>query len=877
MKRFFYIVILLVLLGLPFEALAQAYINGTISDRELGEPMPGVRISYVEHPGTMAVSDVNGHYRITARKGTLSFSIIGYEPYAVNIERVRSQRINVKLLTTDNAMKEVVVTEKKGKYTRKNNPAVDFVRRVIEAKDSNDLRRHDFLSYQKYEKTTLALNEFTEKVFEDEHFKRMPFLREHVEVCTETGKLVLPLVVDEMVSRQIYRRDPQSEKTIVIGKRSEGITDLINTGDIVNGMLADCFTDVDIYEDVVRLLQYPFVSPIASKGAVNFYRYYLTDTLMVGNDPCIRLDFAPNNPQDFGFTGSLFVLADSSYQLRRAHLTIPARSDVNFVEQMDIVQDFQRLPTGERVVTDNKMIVQLMLASFIQKAQVERTVSYKNFEFTPIANREFKIRGDVKEESSARMRDEQFWEDSRPAPLTEGEGQIKLFLKRLQDMKGMKFIIWIAKAFIENYVETSINPKHPSKVDIGPINTMIGSNFVEGFRLRASAQTTANLSRHWFLRGYVKYGFGDKRWKGLGEVTYSFNKKDYLPREFPVHNLSFSYQNDVMSPCDKFIQADKDNVFFALKWAPVKHMNYFERFRLFYDKEWENGVRLGLQLRHERNEGAGELFYQTLENGRQFGNDLEWQPDPEGQTIKRIKFSEAVFSLTYQPGATYVNTKQRRLATNHDTPVLGLAHTVGIKGVLGGDYNYNFTEVSVYKRFWLRSWGKMDCLAKGGVQWNKVPYPLLIMPAANLSYIMDAYSFRLMNNMEFINDRYASLMLSWDMNGKILNRIPLIQKLKWREFLGVNMLWGTLSDKNNPFLASHMNDASLMFFPGLYRKDGGFDFISHKMSPKKPYVEVMVGVHNVFKFFHVEYVHRLTYVHHDTQKWGIRFTFQASF
>ena len=49
------------------------------------------------------------------------------------------------------------------------------------------------------------------------------------------------------------------------------------------------------------------------------------------------------------------------------------------------------------------------------------------------------------------------------------------------------------------------------------------------------------------------------------------------------------------------------------------------------------------------------------------------------------------------------------------------------------------------------------------------------------------------------------------------------------------------------------------------------------MSPKKPYVEVMVGVHNVFKFFHVEYVHRLTYVHHDTQKWGIRFTFQASF
>lgn len=839
--------------------------------------MPGVRISYIEYPRTMAVSDVKGNYRIAARKGTLTFSIIGYEQYSLKIEKIRAQHVNVKLVAGDNAMKEIVVTEKKGKYSRKNNPAVDFMRRVIETKDSSDLYRHDYVSYQKYEKMTLAFNEFTDKVFEEDHFKRLPFLKEHVEVCPETGKLILPLTIDERVSRQIYRRDPRTEKTIIIGKRREGITDFINTGDIVNNMMADCFTDVDIYEDEVRLLQYPFISPISSKKGISFYRFYMADTLFVDNRQCIKVDFTPNNPQDFGFSGSLYVLADSSYQIHKAHLTIPSRSDVNFVEQMDIIQDFQLLPSGERVVVDNKMIIQLKLVSFVQKFQVERTVRYTDFDFTQIPDRSFKIRGDVKEESSAQMRDDEFWETYRPAPLSESENQMGLLLTRLQNMKGMKYILWVAKAFIENYVETSINPKHPSKVDIGPINTMIGSNWVEGFRLRASAQTTANLSPHWFLKGYVKYGFGDKRWKGMGEITYSFNKKNYLPREYPVHNLSLSYQNDVMSPCDKFLQADKDNVFFALKWAPVKHMNYFERIRLFYDREWENGLRMGVQLRREWNEGAGELFYQTLANGRQDGTDQTWHPDPMGQTLKRIVFTEAVFSLNFQPGATYVNTKQRRLATNNDTPILGLSHTVGIKGLLGGQYNYNFTEASVYKRFWLRSWGKVDCLVKGGLQWNKIPFPLLIMPAANLSYIMDPYSFRLMENMEFLNDRYASAIISWDMNGKILNRIPLIKKLKWREFIGVNMLWGMLTDRNNPFLVRNVGDTRLMFFPGYYRSDGSFHFVSRKMNPRVPYVEAIVGVHNVLKFFHIEYVQRLTYIHHDTQKWGIRFTFQASF
>ena len=168
----------------------------------------------------------------------------------------------------------------------------------------------------------------------------------------------------------------------------------------------------------------------------------------------------------------------------------------------------------------------------------------------------------------------------------------------------------------------------------------------------------------------------------------------------------------------------------------------------------------------------------------------------------------------------------------------------------------------------MNSWGKIDTYLKGGIQWNQVPYPLLIMPAANLSYIVEDESFNLINNMEFLNDRYASLDVSWDLNGKIFNRIPLLKKLKWREYIGVKCLWGDLSDKNNPFLQGNANSDILMAFPkGCYVMDN-----------KKPYVEVIAGIHNIFKILHVEYVRRLNYNDLPTaHKHGVRFMMRMTF
>lgn len=839
-------------------------ITGTVTDEKTGAALPFVNVFYDGGHGVQ--TDSAGHYSLPKKNGKLYFSLIGYVSKSFVIKE--ATRLDVALSVDNIELGVAVVKSKKTKYSRKNNPAVIMMQKVIAAKKKSDLSVHPYYSYNKYQKLTFALNEISDKVFEEGGLKKVPFLKEHVEVCPETGKKILPISVDETVTQLIYRKNPKSEKQIILGQRSNGINDLLSTGDILTTLIKDCFTDVDIYDDEVRLLQYPFHSPISTRSAISFYRYFIEDTVMIGKDKCFELSFTPNNPQDFGFSGTLYIMADSSYRVRKIEMGIPRHSDVNYVDNMMITQEFAQLPSGEQVLITDEMLVQLKIAKFIQRFQVKRLTEYSDYSLEPIPDKKFKFNGVVKKEPYAMMQDNDFWKNYRAEDLTKSESSMDALVKRLSNIKGFKAILFVGKAFIENFVETSVSPEHPSKVDIGPINTMITQNFVDGLRLRASAQTTANLNPHWFLKGYVAYGFKDERWKGMGEVTYSFNKKAYLPREFPVNNLTFTYSNDVMSPSDKFMPTDKDNVFTSFKWDKVDHMMYYENYRLFYDREWNNGLRFTTFFRRSKNTPTASLFYQPL-NGTNV-------PDASGQNITNFVTSEFNVGVRYQPGATWINTKQRRIAANNDAPIFALNHTVGIKNLFGGQYNYNYTEAEIYKRFWVGSWGKIDNDIRAGVQWNKAPFPLLIMPAANLSYIMEDNTFNLINNMEFLNDRFVSYMVSWDINGKILNRIPLIKKLKWREYIGCNVLWGMLSDKNNPYC--NPNDKNLFYFPGRFNSDGSYTAISHVMDKKVPYVEAIVGIHNIFKLLHIEYVRRLTYIDRPgTSKWGIRFMFRATF
>lgn len=848
---------ILTLLTLTLPVKAQL-ITGIVKDAETGDSIGFASVVYEGHH-LSAIANAFGQYQIARHEGwNITFSAVGYKSRIIRISEKTRSRLNVTLKPDKRQLQEVTVKSRRNRYSRKDNPAVELMRRVVAAKKKTDLELNDYYQYNKYEKITLAFNDLKPEQLEQKPFSNHSWLLDQVETSPYTNKLILPVSVDETVSQKVYRREPRSEKVIITGQQSTGVNDLFQTGDIINTVVKDVFTNVDLYQDHIRLLQFPFVSPISQEG-ISFYRYYIEDTLAVDNDRCIHLHFLPNNQHDMGFRGDLYILDDSTLHVRRCEMTVPKQSTVNFVDQMQILQEYTQLADGQWVLTKDDMVTELKLFDFIApSAIVTRTTRLSDYAFDPIPNKLFK--GIKKEltEADAQMRDKKFWQQYRQVELTKSEGRMNRFIDDITKTKGFGYVLFGLKALFENSVETG----DPNLIDICPVNTILTRNYVDGWRSRLSAKTTANLNKHLFLSGYYAHGWGSHRNYYSVEATYSLNRKNYLPHEFPRRTLTVQSSRDVCSPGDRFMDTDKDNFMVALKWTETNKMMFYDRQQATFEYETDWGLKATISGKREENEACGAMSFQTMNTPRQNLNIRTGNGE-------YLRTTEVTARLRYAPGETYINNKLRRRVINLDAPVFSIAHTRGFKDVLGGDYNYNYTEAHIYKRFWLgSSWGKIDVNLKAGIQWNQVPYPLLIHPAANQSYIIIPETFSLINTMEFLNDRFASLMVSWDLNGKLLNRLPIIQKWNWREYIAIRTLWGDLSDKNNPLLSENAGNPQLMYFP---------DGVS-VMNPHRPYAEMVIGIHNIFKFFHVDYVKRLNYKELPTSpRWGMRYTIAFSF
>ena len=847
LRKLYFVVVLLLVSTL--QLMAQQKITGRVIDED------GFAVSYasVQYRGhKIAVSsDSQGKFSIEKHPGwVLTVSALSYKSQTISVNE-KTDFIEVKLKDDSHKLSEVVVKTKRGKYSRKDNPAVELMRRVIAAKKKTDLSNHDYYQYDKYQKITLALNDLKKEQLEGKFFSKRQYLLDQVETSPYNGKLTLPVSIDETVSQHIYRKDPKTEKDIIKGQQSNGIGQVIQTGEILNTALKDAFTDVDIYDDYVRLLQYPFPSPIGRTG-ISFYHYYIEDTVYVERDLCYHLQFIPANSQDFGFRGELYVLADSSLHVKKCNLYMPHNTDVNYVKNMKIEQEYTRLDNGEWVLSKDDMIAELHVNSMLQDLLVVRNTRLTDYAFDELPKILFKGKAKVRHDMDAMNRDEAYWNKYRQVDLTKSESSMDSFIHRMENSKGFKYIIFFVKALMENYVEIGGGTDgKKSKFDLGPVNTYISKNFVDGIRLRLAGRTMAALNPHFFWDGYAAYGTKSNDWYTGNIFTYSLNKKKNSPFEFPMRNLTFEVARDVTSPSDENLLHNKDNFFMTFRAATQDEMFLYHRQKLAFTYETDWGFRFNTSLRFQSNRTVGNLHYYHL----------------DGTEVKKIRMTDLNVGINYNPGVTYVNTKQQRLPINLDSPEIGLSHTMGFRGFMGGQYHSNITKLSIYKRQWLGSWGYLDFHAIGQAQWNKVPFPMLILPPINLSYFEQETTISLMKDWEFLNDRQVFWALSWDMNGKLLNRIPLIKKLKWREWFAIKGVWGHLTDKNNPYLEKNQGDERLFKFPKN----------SHVMNDT-PYWECVAGVHNIFKFFSVEYVRRLTYLNNNNiDKWGIRFGFMMSF
>ena len=846
-RKLYFVVALLLVSTL--QLMAQQKITGRVIDED------GFAVSYasVQYRGhKIAVSsDSQGKFSIEKHPGwVLTVSALSYKSQTISVNE-KMDFIEVKLKDDSHKLNEVVVKTKRGKYSRKDNPAVELMRRVIAAKKKTDLSNHDYYQYDKYQKITLALNDLKKEQLEGKFFSKRQYLLDQVETSPYNGKLTLPVSIDETVSQHIYRKDPKTEKDIIKGQQSNGIGQVIQTGEILNTALKDAFTDVDIYDDYVRLLQYPFPSPIGRTG-ISFYHYYIEDTVYVERDLCYHLQFIPANSQDFGFRGELYVLADSSLHVKKCNLYMPHNTDVNYVKNMKIEQEYTRLDNGEWVLSKDDMIAELHVNSMLQDLLVVRNTRLTDYAFDELPKILFKGKAKVRHDMDAMNRDEAYWNKYRQVDLTKSESSMDSFIHRMENSKGFKYIIFGIRALMENYVEVAHKNQKDDKrsiFDLGPVNTFISNNFVDGLRLRLAGRTMAALNPHFFWDGYGAYGTKSHEWYYGHIFTYSLNKKKNSPFEFPMRKFTFEVGHDITSPSDDNLLHNKDNLFMTIRATTQDQMYLYQRQKLGFTYETDWGFRFDTSIKWQSNRPVGHLHYFKL----------------DGTEVKKIRITEATVGIDYNPGVTYVNTKQQRLPINLDSPELMLSHTMGLDGFMGGQYQSNITRLGIYKRQWLGSFGYVDFNIVGKMQWNKVPFTMLVQPPVNLSYFEQEATISMMKDWEFLSDRQVFWSVAWDMNGKLLNRIPLIKKLKWREYVAVKGVWGQLTDKNNP--VKNPTDDVIFQFPNNSYTFGN-----------TPYWEFVAGVHNIFKFFGIDYVRRLNYLDHaNVDKWGIRFGFLMTF
>lgn len=792
------------------------------------------------------MTDEKGIFKITAPVGSsIRISSMGYEEKNIRIANIRDT-LSVYLTPRTYDLSELTVRPHKEKYSKHNNPAVDLIEQV--RKDYPKVSPFETTSYnyEGYSKTVLGINDYKgEGSMANYTGRKLRFLNNYIDTAAWTGKPVLDLSLKEKVFHRIHKDSKGNTVEITDAILESGIDESFNM-DNVRVILEDMLREIDPYSNDVYVLQNKFVSPLSAIGP-DFYKYFITDTVNIGKDRCVELSFVPKSPETFSFVGKVYIpVGDGPRYVRRISMRIPSAINLNYARNIFVNQNFSLDASGKLHKIMDDINIELQLIPGTPELYASRKTRYRNFTYDvgddilPYLS----MLGPRFDMVGYDTRNETFWEQHRQLELSRAE---KAMNGMMRDFRKLPLLYWgekVLKVLVNGYIRTG----KESKFDIGPVNTLISYNAVEGLRLRLGGKTTAYLNPRFFVRGYGAYGCRDHKWKYSAEAEYSFINKKYHSLEFPSNGINAKIQYDLDHIGEHYLFTNSDNVFLSLKRKQSELAIYRRLYQLEYNLELRNNFSVNAGYRHETQ-------YAT-----------PWVEFIDVNGFKVPKYHEGVFrvSLRYAPGERFIQSAERRSPINMDAPVFTVTHEYGPKGVLGSDFSFNKTEVSFRKRFWFSAFGYANVILKGGKIWSSVPFPALLWQNANLSYTIQPESYSLLNPMEFAMDCYGGWDIEYYMNGLLFNRIPLIKKAKLREILGFKGFAGHLSKKNNPEYNS-----------GLFR----FPVDSHTLPMEKtPYMEISAGIDNIFTILRVDYVCRLTYRNQPgIDKSGLRISLHFSF
>jgi len=827
------LLILLFFLGIC-SALAQTKVSGYVFD-EFNEPVSFATIIFQgSTQGT--ITDENGKFYLESKEtwNALTVSFIGYETLNVPLEK--KVNYNLKFILKEEAAQLDAVVIVSGKQSKKNNPAIDLLRKIWTNKRSNGLKQFKQYEYDKYEKIEFDLNTIDSTLIKSKLFRGMEFVFDEVDTSSVTGKTYLPIFINEAVSKVYGNNVINKTKEDLQGNKNSGFSN----NQVIIDFVDDLYTDFNVYDNYLKFFDKSFVSPL-SKTGINTYNYVLSDSTFIGDKWCYNIIYYPRRKNELTFKGDFWV-ADTTYAIKEINLQASKSANINWVKEIYIEQEFEVLNDSLFLVTRDYMLSDFAFNKKEKSRGVygKRTTLYNNYKFDIEKDKKFYDKDVYNYDSDVYNRGDEFWDDNRLEKLNKDEKGVYKMLDTLKTVKKFKRLYNLGSILASGYIEFNELP-----LDYGPVFSTFGFNEVEGIRLRTGGRTYFGPNDLWRLEGFLAYGFKDDKFKYGISGKWLLDKKSRLiisggnRRDVEQTGASLTTSTDVLGrslASSSVVGTGANDKLTSINLTSLA----------IEAEPWQNVVfRLGGN-------------YRTLESASPtFSLDYN---TPTG-VASEIKQYETNVSVSYFPGRKMTGFGVERRIANDYFARLFAQVTRGDKNILNSDFDYTKVQLSYTQPWQMGGFGRLFTTIEAGKTFGEVPLGLLSVIPGNQTYFSIYNTFSQLDFYEFVSDTYASFHFEHNFNGRLFSRIPFLRKLNLREIISVRGVIGNISDENLALsnVPSNPNNLKLV------------------APSNEPYYEYSLGIGNIFKVFRIDFNFRGNYkdkvIYPDARKFGVTGSF----
>ncbi|MGZ4116805.1 MAG: DUF5686 family protein [Bacteroidia bacterium] len=838
LKKVIYLLSFL-LLSLSMQAQQETVITGRVTEKGANSGIPFVNI-YFKGTFTGTVTDFDGNYSIktNAPKDSIFVSLIGYKSKAKPVKKGQTQTIDFQL--SPEALNLTTVEVRPGI-----NPAVRIIKLAQKNKAKYNRDNLESVQYTSYTKQEADVDNVTAKMRRWRLFSGFTKMWDSLDVLAgEDSKANLPVMMSEVIS-DIYSHkegDKRHEDVNAVKIQFVGMKD----GSAVSQLTGTDFQSYNFCNDNVSLQGKDILCPIA-ENAMLFYNYYLIDSVTIDNMKCYKIDCRPKNKKDLAFTGSLWI-TDTTFAIKQLDVEITPAVNIDWVERARIQQILSPTDAGPWVPSQTRTMVDYSTVTTKFVSLVVRTYnSNKNFVVNkPKDNKFYETR--ITYAENALTKDTAWWRTNRYEKLNPLEAKSYDMIDTVRNIPFIKKGVNILYFLFSGYKD--IGP-----IDLGHYLQSYSYNLYEGSRINLGFRTNAKFSKDWIIRGYGAYGFRDKGFK------YNLQVERILSR-YPWRKIGIGNRDDIdqIGTTYNYISgmnlgSSQNTLYNSLsRIGNISKLVRQQEYRIWYVNSFNIGLTTTLTLQNIKTTPLFPVYY-----GDQFHIFQE----------RKYSRSEILFDMRYAANERYVQNGTERINLgNKKAIVVDLLYTQGIKNVFNSDFTYSKLSLSLSNHFKVSGLGYSAVYLKVGKVFSSVPYTLLEIPRGNQTWNFANNTFNLMNNFEFVADQYVEAYWQHHLNGLLFNRIPAVKELNWREVIGLNMAYGTLSDKNKSFNTNN----------------------TFTVMDDVPYFEADLGVENIFNILRIDYLYRLTYNDDFYKKdyqlanpgnkisnWGIKIGLQISF